>query len=105
MGRKEAYKILIRALLRYAWEKHPYMSAWVAACIFTGICTGIMNTSISNLISGIAAGLLPMIMIGIGRALLSLDSWERANIKSGKMRRKEAFINYIKEYTEKAVNK
>lgn len=105
MGRSEAYKILIRASLSYVWKKHPYMTAWVIACIFTGGCMGVANASISNLIAGIVTGLLPMIATGIGRMVLRLDRWERRNSQLNKMRKREMFANYIKEYTERTVNK
>lgn len=105
MGGNEAYKILIRASLSYAWKKHPYMTAWVTVCIFTGVCMGIANASISDLLMGIVTGILPMIVTGIGRAVLSLDRWERRNFDINKMRRREAFVNYIKEYTEKSAKK
>ena len=45
--------------------------------------------------------MLPLIIKGIGRALLSLDSQERVDFYKEKMRKREAFTNYIKEYIEK----
>lgn len=105
MSQKRAYKILIRASLSYAWKKHPYMTVWVVACILTGICRSVMNMSVAELLLGIVTGLLPLIIKKIGRALLSLDSWERADFQLEKRCKREAFTNYIKEYTEKIVNK
>lgn len=101
MGQKEACMILIKASISYAWKKHTYITAWVMMCMLVGVCRGITNLSISALFFGIVTGLLPLVIKGIGRALLSLDSWERANFKLEKMRKREAFTNYIKEYTEK----
>ena len=105
MSQKGACKILIRASLSYAWKKHPYMTVWVVVCILAGICRGVMNTSVVDLLFGVITGLLPLIVKEIGRAILSLDSWERADFQLEKRRKREAFMNYIKEYTEKIVNK
>lgn len=101
MEQKKVYMSLIKASLSYAWKKHAYMTTWITVCILAGICRGIANISISELFLGIITGMLPLIIKGIGRAILSLDSQERADFYKEKMRKREAFTNYIKEYIEK----
>lgn len=101
MEQKEVYKNLIKASLSYAWKYHTYMTAWVITCMLAGVYRCIINMSISELFFGIVTGLLPLIIKGIGRALLNLDSWERTEFKRMKLRKRETYTNYIKEYIEK----
>ncbi len=101
MSQKEAYKILIMASLSYAWKRHPYMTIWITIGILLGIHTMITEMSIDNFVAAILTAFLPLILRGAVRALRSLDSWERTEIQMQKMREREAFKKYLKEYIEK----
>ena len=104
MGRKKAYVLVMRATLSYIWKKHPYMTIWVVIGVLVGIYEGIAYMSIAKFFGGLLAGLLPLILKWIARALLSLDSWERSKFQMERMRRRETYTNYVKEYTEKLIN-
>lgn len=103
MSKRNVYMIIVKASLSYAWKKHTYMTTWIAVCLLVGLCGCIVNMSISDLIYGVVAALLPLIALWIGRALIGLDSWERNRFQMKKMRKKELFMQYLKEYTEKAI--
>lgn len=103
MNRKDAYMIVAKAVASYAIKKHPYMTAWITICTAVGIYMGITEMSVSMMAAGILTGLLPSIAKCAGRALLSLDSWERIKFGKEKDRKRKLFMEYLKEYAEKAV--
>ena len=103
MNRKEAYRIVAKAAVSYAIKKRPYTTAWITICTAAGIYIGVTEQSVSMMINGIFTGLLPGIVKCAGRILLSLDSWERLKFSKEKERKRERFVEYLKEYAEKAV--
>ncbi len=103
MNRKDAYMIVAKAAASYVIKKHPYMTAWITICTAVGIYMGITEMSVSMMAAGILTGLLPSIAKSVGRALLSLDDWERIKFGREKERKRKIFTEYLEEYAKKAV--
>ena len=103
MNRKEAYRIVAKAAVSYAKKKRPDTTAGVTICTAAGIYNCITGQRVTIMVKGIFTGLVTGIVKCAGRILLSLDSWERLKFSKEKERKRERFVEYLKEYAEKAV--
>lgn len=97
----KSYLIIFKAAVSYVWKTHPYMTTWIIVCIAVGIYEGITGKDIAMFFSCILAGIAPVIIKYIGRALLCLDPSERFRYEKKKSRSKELFMKHLQDCIEK----